>query len=586
VTGSSADDRFEALLRELAKAPAMTGDKTDAPDAISAASARYTLLGELGKGGMGVVYRARDERLGREVALKVVKGDSALHPRFEREARLLAAVQHPNVITIFDVGAEGGEPYIALELLTGVTLRTRLASGKLPRELCLSVTEAVLAGLEATHAAGIVHRDIKPENIFLTSEGIPKILDFGIAKGTAESRTAFAETRSGALVGTACYMAPEQASGARVDARCDLFAVGLLLYEMLSGRRAFEGKSLVDIAYRIVHTEPAKLEGADPVLTRFVSRCLGKRPEDRFPTARAALDWLRRSEAGELVPEPPRFTRPETAYAKSGDVHLGYQVAGVGPPDLVLVPGFVSSIEQLWEDKDSESFFRRLAERVRLVMFDKRNTGLSDRLDEGAPSIDDRVADVEAVVQAVSTERPYLMGVSEGVPIAIAYAAHYPDRVAGLVLYGGFARGFLTDQLAELAKLVSERWGSGATLAVYGPSVAHDEEKRRWWARWERFGASPRAVAAHLEMLERIDVRDLLPEVRVPTLVLHRRGDRAVPVAASRHIASKIPGARLVEYDGSDHIPMLGDVDTLLHDILEFVTGTTANQLAPTLPNR
>lgn len=584
--GSSADDRFEELLRELASAPAVSPVSTPAEVGVAAAPPRYTILGELGRGGMGVVYRARDERLGREVALKVVKGDRALHPRFEREARVLAALKHPNVITVFDIGAEGGVPFISLELLAGVTLRARLASGKLPRELCLSVTEAVLAGLDATHAAGIVHRDVKPENVFLTSDGAVKILDFGVAKVTEESPTAIAETRTGALVGTACYMAPEQASGSRVDARSDIFAVGLLVYEMLSGRRAFEGKGLVEIAHRIVHGEPPALDGADRVLTRFVARCLQKHPDDRFPTAQDALDWLRRSEAGELMPEMPRFTRPETAYAKSGEVHIGYQVAGVGPPDLVVVPGFVSSIEQLWEDADSESFFRRLAERVRLVMFDKRNTGLSDRLDEGAPGIEDRVADVEAVIEAASARRPWLMGVSEGVPIAIAYAARHPERVAGLVLYGGFARGFVTDQLAELAKLVKERWGTGATLAVYGPSVAHDEEKRRWWARWERFGASPRAVASHLEMLERIDVRQLLPDIRVPALVLHRRGDRAVPVQASQHIASKIPGARLVEYDGSDHIPMLGDADTLLHDILEFITRDTHEQLASTRTDR
>ncbi|MFN2386118.1 MAG: protein kinase [Thermoanaerobaculia bacterium] len=260
----------------------------------------YEILAPLGAGGMGEVYRARDTKLGREVAVKVLPEKLALDPaslaRFEREARAVASLSHPNILAIHDFGREDVTAYAVMELLEGQTLRERLASGALPARKALDYAVQVAQGLAAAHEKGIAHRDLKPENLFITAEGRVKILDFGLAKVTMPEPegtrvpTASAGTEPGVVMGTAGYMSPEQVRGQPVDHRSDIFSFGSVLYEMLTGQRAFRGDSPAETMAAIVQKEPPELSIADPALApaldRLVRHCLEKSPSERFQSAR------------------------------------------------------------------------------------------------------------------------------------------------------------------------------------------------------------------------------------------------------------------------------------------------------------
>jgi dipeptidyl aminopeptidase/acylaminoacyl peptidase len=262
----------------------------------------YEVLNKLGEGGMGVVYRATDTRLGRRVAIKVLPAAFSHDPdrrsRFEREARAIAALSHPNILAIHDVGTHDGQMFVVTELLEGETLRQRLAPAlhghvALPVRKAVEIATRLASGLAAAHEKGIVHRDLKPENVFLVADGQVKILDFGLARQapseSAATETA-AATRPGAVVGTVGYMAPEQVRGHAVDARTDLFALGAVLYEMLSGRRAFVRDTAAETMTAILREEPPDLTGTridlPAALDRIVRHCLEKNPAERFQTAR------------------------------------------------------------------------------------------------------------------------------------------------------------------------------------------------------------------------------------------------------------------------------------------------------------
>ena len=262
---------------------------------------RYRVDGPLGAGGMGEVYRAFDTRLGREVAIKVLSARRANDPdrvqRFEQEARVAASLSHANVLALHDAGSQDGIDYAVFELLEGRTLRAQLEGGPLPVSKVVGYGVQICEGLAAVHARGIVHRDLKPENVFVTRSGQVKILDFGLAKlgprglgflaGGSDART---PTEPGLLVGTCGYMAPEQARGRPADARSDIFSMGALLYEMLSGRRAFDGQTPADTLAALLTQDPPEISDiARPVprpLERVVRRCLERNPEERFQSAR------------------------------------------------------------------------------------------------------------------------------------------------------------------------------------------------------------------------------------------------------------------------------------------------------------
>jgi eukaryotic-like serine/threonine-protein kinase len=287
----------------------------------------YEVLSTLGTGGMAEVYRARDTRLGRDVALKVINealtGDPELLERFEQEARLAGSLNHPNLVAVYDVGLHEGSPYFITELLQGEPLRQRLARGRVPLDSALDWSSQLAEGLAAVHARGIVHRDVKPENVFVSSDGHVKLLDFGIAKLVEGSRpegghglledtvtpTGHGRTQTGAIVGTPAYMSPEQVRGERVDARTDVFSLGAVMHEMLSGDRPFSGASMVEKAHAVLHDDPAPLPNVPPLVAQVVRRCLAKEPDNRFQSARDlafALEMLR-SDVG-----PKSRSSPET----------------------------------------------------------------------------------------------------------------------------------------------------------------------------------------------------------------------------------------------------------------------------------
>ena len=302
----------------------------------------YEVLAPLGSGGMGEVYRARDDRLGREVAVKVLppgsSSDADRIRRFEQEARAAGALSHPNLLTVHDTGHHEGQPYIVFELLAGETLRQRLGPGALPVARAIDYAVQIAQGLAAAHERGIVHRDLKPENLFVNHDGRVKILDFGLAKlrpaldtdgRKTEATTASEITAAGTAVGTAGYMAPEQVQGRRADARSDIFSLGAVLYEMLSGRRAFQGQSAVETMAAILKEEPPELAtirpDIPPPLDRVVRRCLEKRAEDRFQSARDlafALDAVRGADPAVSAPSRGRLGTaarfPPRAWAAAG----------------------------------------------------------------------------------------------------------------------------------------------------------------------------------------------------------------------------------------------------------------------------
>lgn len=275
---------------------------------------------------------------------------------------------------------------------------------------------------------------------------------------------------------------------------------------------------------------------------------------------------------------------PRTRYAKSGGVSIAYQVAGDGPRDLVLVPGFVSNVEVWWEHPLTARCMRRLASFSRLIVYDKRGTGLSDPVAE-VPSLEQRVIDLETVMDAAGSERATILGISEGGPTAILFAARRPQRVTSLVLYGTTARftrapdfpwGFQREGYPPLLERMESGWGEGSLIEVFVPSLADDPAIRSAWGRFQRASASPAMARAVMEALLDIDVRDVLPEIGVPTLVLHRRDDRAVRVGCGRALAEGIAGARLVEIEGCDHFAFYDEEPVWLDEIEEFVTGSRA----------
>ena len=260
----------------------------------------YEVSAAIGAGGMGEVYRARDSRLNRDVAIKVLPPSFAddrqrLH-RFEQEALAAAALNHPNILAVYDIGTqEGGAPYIVSELLEGDSLRDRLRAGPIPLRKATEYALQVARGLTAAHDKGIIHRDLKPENIFIARDGRVKLLDFGLAKLTqstpdsSDTETRTIQSDVGTVLGTVGYMSPEQVRGKPADARSDLFSFGAVLYEMISGKRAFHGETSADTMSAILHTEPPELtetnRSVPPALERMVRHCLEKSPDERFRSA-------------------------------------------------------------------------------------------------------------------------------------------------------------------------------------------------------------------------------------------------------------------------------------------------------------
>jgi len=292
--------------------------------------------------------------------------------------------------------------------------------------------------------------------------------------------------------------------------------------------------------------------------------------------------------AGDRIVRAP----PKTRYARSsGDVNIAYQIAGEGPIDLVYVPGWVSNIETAWEDRYVSRFLERLASFSRLILFDKRGTGLSDRVSIGElPTLEQRMDDVRAVMDAAGSERAALLGASEGGVMCALFAATYPERTAALVLYGSYARGTATadypqglapqEAVDEFTEALAEIWDdAGGLLNMWAPSASDDPAAHDAFGRYLRTGASPSAAIALSRMSAAVDIRHVLPVIAVPTLVIHRSRDMIVAVEAGRDLAAKIEDAKYVELPGDDHLWFHGDTSAILGEVQEFLTGARAAEV-------
>jgi pimeloyl-ACP methyl ester carboxylesterase/DNA-binding winged helix-turn-helix (wHTH) protein len=272
---------------------------------------------------------------------------------------------------------------------------------------------------------------------------------------------------------------------------------------------------------------------------------------------------------------------PETHYARSGDVNIAYQVVGSGPRDLVFIMGWVSHLDYFWAEPSFARFLHRLSTFSRLILIDKRGTGLSDRVTE-LPTLEQRMDDVRVVMDQVGSSYAALLGVSEGGPMCALFAATYPEKTRALVMIGTYAKRVWDPEYPwaptreardAFLQQIRDGWGGPIGLEERAPSVAADPAFRSWWATYLRMGASPGAALALTKMNAEIDIRDILPSIRVPTLVLHRRHDRLLKVEEGRYVSSRIPGALFVELPGEDHLPFVGDQELLLDEIERFVTG-------------
>ncbi len=316
---------------------------------------------------------------------------------------------------------------------------------------------------------------------------------------------------------------------------------------------------------------------------RTRTRIVVERDDDEEILAPARVIDITPVEARPKQLEPALLRPPETMYARSGDVNIAYQVVGDAPLDLVFVMGWVSHLEYFWREPSFARFLLRLASFSRLILFDKRGTGLSDRVPiDQLPTLEQRMDDVRAVMDAVGSERAALCGVSEGGPMCSLFAATYPEKTLALVMIGTYAKrirdaeypwGRTAEQREQFFELMREHWGGPIGIDERAPSVAGDPEFRDWWATYLRMGASPGAAVALTKMNAEIDVRNVLPSIRVPSLVIHRTEDKCLTVEEGRFVAERIPGAKFVEFPGDDHLPFVGDQEAILDEVEEFLTG-------------
>jgi pimeloyl-ACP methyl ester carboxylesterase len=433
----------------------------------------------------------------------------------------------------------------------------------------------------------------------LRADRIVKVLDFGLAKLTeyvldSEAAT-LVNTKQGMVMGTAHYMSPEQARGLKVDARSDIFSLGVVLYEMLTGRVPFAGQTMTDVLASILMLEPPSLSESAPQapdeLQRIVNTALRKGKEERYQTIKDMLTDLRalkqeldfetkrgkysspdssvRATAASNDPDteyrPLALIEQEIHFCTTNDgVRIAYATVGKGPP-LVKAANWLNHLEFDWHSPIWRHMIQEFAQDHFLVRYDERGNGLSDwKVDNF--TFDAFVEDLESVVDSVSLERFPILGISQGGPVAIAYAVRHPDRVSQLILYGSYARGWARrgSSLEEMERrhaqhtLVKLGWGQDNPAfrqfwtTLYIPEAT--QEQWQWFNDLQRMSASPENATRLLDELGKIDVVDLLTQVKVPTLVLHSRDDAAVPFEEGRLLAASIPGARFVPLEGRNHL--------------------------------
>ncbi|MEP6818356.1 MAG: alpha/beta fold hydrolase [bacterium] len=551
----------------------------------------YQIIRPLGSGGMGEVYLAEDTRLGRKVALKVLPAhfteDDERVRRFQQEARAASALNHPNNITIYEIGEIDSLHFIATEFIEGVTLSDRLEASRIETYEAVDVGVQVASALCAAHQAGIVHRDIKPQNIMLRTDGIVKVLDFGLAtlldkKSDDLEAATLVKTKQGLLMGSAHYMSPEQARGQKMDARTDIFSLGVVLYQMVAGHVPFTGETMTDVLASILRVDPPELSQSAPQtpaeLLRIVNLTLRKDKAERYQTAKELLTDLkslkqrlesqRESELAvmpELIGISPKQMEQEIRFCTTADgVRIAYATVGHGPP-LVKAANWLNHLEFDWQSPIWRHLFEEFARYHLVVRYDERGNGLSDWNVENL-SFEAFVQDMEAVVDAVGVSRFPILGISQGGPVAIAYAVRHPEKVSHLILYGTYARGWARrgsspeelERRRAYLTLTKLGWGQDnpayrqlwTTLFLPNATL----EQWHWFNDLQRITASPENACRLLNEVGQIDVTDFLSQVKVPTLVLHCRDDAVAPFEEGRLIAGMIPGARFVPLEGHNHL--------------------------------
>jgi pimeloyl-ACP methyl ester carboxylesterase len=495
--------------------------------------------------------------------------------RFHQEARAASSLNHPHIVVVHDFGELEGRPYIVTEFIEGETLGQRLRRGAMPIGEVLEIGVQMASALAAAHARGLVHRDIKPDNVMVRPDGYVKVLDFGLAKlaagtGSAHEVESDAHTALGVVMGTPRYMSPEQARGLDLDVRTDVWSLGVVLYEMTTGRLPFDATP---------NRGSAAIGDDLPVqLLEIIRKSLDTNRDARYRSAAELCADLKRVQRE--THDSSGLTRAALAPAREQNIQftmtadgvsLAYSAIGAGPL-IVRVLGHFTHLEKEWEWPELRRFWECLAERHTVVRYDGRGIGLSDRF-TGEFTEATRQLDLDAVLNAIGAERAALLGISEGGWTAATYAIGHPDRVSHLILYGAYCRGAQArpgyDREEDEALLTLMRKGWGRDTPAFRQVIT---------SKFFRSDADPKLLA-HFNELQRVsadgdtaaryheachrrgDGRDLFRQVNARTLVLHCQDDLAVSAEEGRLLASIIPGARLVLLpSGMHYFPTDADV--------------------------
>ncbi len=562
---------------------------------------QFRILAKAGEGGMGVVLRAEDTRLGRNVALKFLTRigpvDAEAAERSRLEARSLAALNHANIVTIYDIGEVNGLPFLVMEWVSGTSLDRASHARPFDEDEFLRIALPVAEALAAAHSRNIVHRDLKPGNVLLTDEGGVKLVDFGLAK-FCDAQTQL--TKTATVVGTPAYMSPEQTSQGEVGPASDVFSFGVLAYELLAGQPPFEGHSVPALLYSIACAPHVPLAtrrpDLSPAVTALVERCLQKRPEDRYAGGAELAQEVHRAVRNRSaatthdVSQPSRSLAahstgcPEIRYCRTVDgASIAYSVHGSGPV-LVRVLGWFTHLEMEWAWPALRLIWERLGNTHTVVRYDGRGIGLSTPWSEEFTE-ETRELDLDAVLNAVGVEKVSLYGISEGGWTAAHYAYHHPERISHLIIYGSYSRGvkfrpgYDPEEDKALETLIRKGWGRDTpryrqifTTAYFGQDadpglVAHFNHLQRAAADGDT------AARYQASLHRRDDARETFAQIRTPTLVVHCRDDQIIAFEEGRLIASIIPGAQLLPFPtGTHYFPVDDEVTNRMADAIDRFT--------------
>jgi serine/threonine protein kinase/DNA-binding SARP family transcriptional activator/pimeloyl-ACP methyl ester carboxylesterase len=621
--GAAPDDETTALyeaIRTRQLAPPEATDRESGPSSeLNEAQPykRYVEEEHLAEGGQGEVYRGRDLLTGQPVAIKWLKTELAERhldqvARFVREGAALRRLHHPNIVGILDTFEHAGRYAIVMEYVPGGSLRALLDTARPPPlSQILAIGLELADALSRAHHLGIIHRDLKPENVLLAADGTPRLTDFGLARLEWDDARL---TQSGTIFGSPAYMSPEAIRGEELDARSDIWSLGVVLYELLAGRPPFEGAQVTPVLASILEDATPDLRhfrpDVSPPLVDLLDQMLVKERAERIASMRqvaAALEAIRdgRGAEGLLTQQPgaahvlrvgtpvtpasppssslasalpqvgyspsqptpsaSRHTEQQIRFGTAPDgVRIAYATVGAGPV-LLKAPNWMSHLEFDWHSPVWRHWLAELARHHTLVRYDRRGCGLSD-WNVKDMSLEARVQDLETVVAALDLGRFALLGLSGGGSVAIAYAVRHPEKVSQLVLYGCYARGRLKrdltpeqiEEVKTLRQVMQIGWGkpNAAFRQVYTTLFIPDgtPEQIHWFNDLQRISTAPE-VAVRIAMADwSDDLTALARKVAVPTLVLHAREDAVVPFEEGRRLAALIPGAQFVPLESRNHV--------------------------------